>query len=380
MSSEKPTSTTNSQEELHLGLFDLESGKDPNIPPFDEAFLAASSLPGVGMRALRALVARFGDQLGALFDLSVDELSQIMSGGRRTQTSESLANELLTKHASLLNSARDTKDDLANRNVRLVRPNEIPAKLSALKDGPLWLFVQGDVELITIGKHVAIVGTRDATERGVSATRTAVHILAAYPISIISGLAEGIDAAAHSSALAEGVPNVAVLGHGINHTFPASTKDLRQEILRQGGAIISEYPPDEHYRKQNFVQRNRIQAGLAELVVAVEGKKSGGTAHTVRFSSKYNRPIIGFDWAGAGDLNALVREQKTGNVIEIFSPEGRHYLDTAIRSLALQANLPTSSLSLVHKYLKWEAGFRAIHPADLNMLQDAIDEMRRKKP
>ncbi|GAX57373.1 DNA-processing protein DprA [Streptomyces olivochromogenes] len=86
--------------------------------------------------------------------------------------------------------------------------------------------------------------------------------------------------------------------------FPAETADVRARIICTGGAVATEYLSEEHFRKAQFVQRNRLQAALADIVVAAEGKRAGETAHTVRFVGAYRRPVIGFTWLGAGDLTA----------------------------------------------------------------------------
>jgi predicted Rossmann fold nucleotide-binding protein DprA/Smf involved in DNA uptake len=86
----------------------------------------------------------------------------------------------------------------------LLGPSQLPPRLAALGDGPLWLFVEGEVRALVDGPHIAVVGTRDATRDGVRATEAAVRTLAAYPITLVSGLANGIDATAHMAALRDG--------------------------------------------------------------------------------------------------------------------------------------------------------------------------------
>src|SRR5207253_4596361 len=128
------------------------------------------------------------------------------------------------------------------------------------------LFVQGQPDVLTASAYIAIVGTRDATPVGMKTAERLAALVIKQGLRIVSGLAEGIDAAAQRVAAYYEVPQVAVLGTGIRHVFPASTRGLRKRIVAAGGAVISEYLPDENYGKANFVQRNRIEAALASAV------------------------------------------------------------------------------------------------------------------
>lgn len=169
--------------------------------------------------------------------------------------------------------------------------------------------------------------------------------------------------------------NVAFLGHGTHLVFPAETAETRARIVHAGGAVASEYMPAEHYRKAQFVQRNRLQAGLADLVVGAEGERAGGTAHTVRFAAAYCRPIVGFAWPGAGDLTALVQAEPTGRLIDIFAPAGRRTFDALCRRLADSYGHPTSGLTLVERQLTREAQLRALPREDLERLRRRIDAL-----
>jgi hypothetical protein len=202
-----------------------------------------------------------------------------------------------------------------------------------------------------------------------------VRTLAAYPITLVSGLANGIDAVAHQAALRDGVRNVAFLGHGIDVVFPAETADIRARIVSAGGAVASEYLPGEHYRKAQFVQRNRLQAALADIVVAAEGQRTGGTAHTVRFAATYRRPIIGFTWPGVGDLADLIDTEPTGRLIDIFTTAGRRTFDALCRSTADSYGHTTFGLSLVERQLGREVELRALHPEDFKRLRQRLDNL-----
>ncbi|WP_182907559.1 DNA-processing protein DprA [Microbispora sp. H13382] len=342
--------------------------------PFAIALLALGGVRGLGVKGLRALVREYREQLGRLWDLPADALRQELARVK-VPTAAKVADELGDHRPRLLEAAQAKAAGLAERGVHVLGPSTVPPRLAALSDGPLWLFVEGDPQALFVGPHIAVVGTRNATKEGVRATDAAVRSLAAYPITVVSGLANGIDAVAHAAALRDGVRNVAFLGHGTDLVFPAETAEMRARIVHAGGAIASEYMPGEHYRKAQFVQRNRLQAALADVVVAVEGERRGGTAHTVRFASAYGRPIVGFTWPGAGDLTVLIEAEPAGQLIDIFSLTGRRAFDGLCRRLADSYGHVTFGLTLVERQLIREVQLRALPREDLARLRRRIDAL-----
>ncbi|MER5537755.1 DNA-processing protein DprA [Streptomyces mirabilis] len=192
--------------------------------------------------------------------------------------------------------------------------------------------------------------TAAAEETASGAAEAAVRTMAAYPITLVSGLANGIDAAAHQAALRDGVRNVAFLGHGIAIVFPAETADVRVRIIRTGRAVATEYLSEEHFRKAQFVQRNRLQAALADIVVAAEDERGDGTAHTVRFASAYRRPVIGFTWPAPVTWLLSSVKSPTGQLIDIFSAAGRRSFDTLCRGIAHAVPPPSTPVSKTDRH------------------------------
>lgn len=167
---------------------------------------------------------------------------------------------------------------------------EFPPALATIPDLPYWLFVQG--ELLNLHtKAVAIVGTRKPTDDGIFLAKYVVAALAGRAWPTVSGLALGIDQVVHEESIRFGIPTIAVLGTGINQNYPRGSAAIRAEILRNGGTIISEYLPNQSYSGDNFVRRNRLQAGLCDTLVPVEWNIKSGTAHTVEFAHKYGKKI-----------------------------------------------------------------------------------------
>ncbi|MCP3013838.1 DNA-protecting protein DprA [Nocardiopsis dassonvillei] len=338
-------------------------------PPFAVALLALAEISGVGHQALRTLVNAYGDKLGHLL---VSPPEQIVPRLRALKAPTALIESLTRSAPDLLDRASEHERRLAKQNVHLLSPAQLPTRLAQLPDGPRWLFVQGDPAALSDGPHVAIVGTREATPAGIEATNVAVRLMASYPITLVSGLANGVDAAAHARALDFGLRNVAFLGHGINLVFPAETKHLRERIIEQGGAVVSEYLPNDRYRKQQFVQRNRLQAGQAEAVIVTEGQASGGTAHTVRFAARYHTPIIGLTWPGVGDLVKVIADTPGGQIIDIFDAFERRQLDALLRALTEQHGHPAYPLKILEDMVAWEFAQRDLRPEDVKRLLDTI--------
>lgn len=181
-----------------------------------------------------------------------------------------------------------------------------PALLKELKDAPLRLFYRGVPPQRLSAHCVAVVGSRKASHYGLSWSRRLGAALTSRGISVCSGLALGIDAAAHMGALdvitsqapspsestgslAPGVP-VAVLGHGWQHTYPRQNMALRQK-MEEHGVLLTEYPPDSPPSRWTFPERNRIIAGLCQAVVVVEAGPRSGSLHTARFANEGGRDV-----------------------------------------------------------------------------------------
>lgn len=269
-------------------------GPAADAEDFDLHLLALGRVKGVGVHALRVLIDHAGGDLARIWHEDTPTLGDVLAKAR-VREARKVATAIGYGKDELLADGRRERDALAAEQVRLIGMHDsaFPRPLAELPDAPYWLFVQGNPAALSSVAHIAIVGTRDATPLGVKTAERLAHFVVKEGLGIVSGLAEGIDAAAHRVAAYYDVPQVAVLGTGIRQVFPTSTGGLRKRILGAHGAVITEYLPDEKYGKANFVQRNRIQAGLASAVCPVEGRIKGGTAHTVTFAERYRRALFG---------------------------------------------------------------------------------------
>ncbi|MDE5555469.1 MAG: DNA-processing protein DprA [Muribaculaceae bacterium] len=141
---------------------------------------------------------------------------------------------------------------------------------------------------------MAIVGTRHATPYGLDFVNHFVAELAERldNLIVVSGLAYGIDVAAHRAALDNNVPTVAVVAHGLNTIYPADHRSTAAKIVNSGGAIVTEYTSDATIHRSNFLARNRIVAGLSDAVIVVESDIKGGALATARIAAAYNREVF----------------------------------------------------------------------------------------
>jgi DNA processing protein len=168
---------------------------------------------------------------------------------------------------------------------------EYPNKLRTIEDKPLVLYVDGNLDILNECNNIAIVGTRNPTQKGYEVSSILAEKLAMENCCIVSGFATGCDEAAHRGCLSVKGKTIAVIPSGHNCIYPKGNKPLYNMILLNHGAVISELPPNAKAEMHTFIERNRIIAALSEGIIIIEGGKKGGTSHTVRFANTYNKFI-----------------------------------------------------------------------------------------
>lgn len=168
---------------------------------------------------------------------------------------------------------------------------EYPFLLKEIPNAPKSIFVKG-VLPIQGEVCVAIVGTRKATANGRLIAKKIASELAEAGVVVVSGLALGIDTAAHEGAILGGGKTIAVLGNGLNQIYPASNENLAKRIIESGGGLISEYSPEIPSYPSNFLERNRIVSGLSVAIVVVEAPIPSGSLSTARYALEQNREVF----------------------------------------------------------------------------------------
>jgi DNA processing protein len=245
--------------------------------------IALTQLEKVGSVTAKTLISYCG---GAkeVFKKGKYELSKIPGVG------PFLSNEIIKKDV-LLKAENIVKGHEKN-NIRtyFYLDDDYPERLKNFNDSPIILYATGTNELNN-PRTLGIVGTRNATLRGKMITERIVAELAEFNVTIISGLAFGIDAYAHEAAVQNSIPNIAVMGSGINITYPSEHKLLREKISKNGD-IVSEFALDTSPEKGHFPMRNRIIAGLSDALLVVESGQKGGAIITTNLAFDYNKDIF----------------------------------------------------------------------------------------
>jgi DNA processing protein len=169
---------------------------------------------------------------------------------------------------------------------------DYPRRLRECEDAPIILYTRGNVDL-NAPKILSIVGTRSATEYGRSITEKIISELArSHPdLLIVSGLAYGIDIAAHKAALKHNLKTIAALGHGLQFMYPSMHRRIADSIMHQG-ALVTEFQGSKKPDPGNFVSRNRIIAGLADATLIIESAEKGGALITADLANSYNREVF----------------------------------------------------------------------------------------
>lgn len=247
--------------------------------------IALTFTHGLGNTSIRRLVDLYPDE--DIFTLPKSELKNAFG------THQSIIDNILGK--SGFSRAEEELRFCEQNHIRplfFTDPN-YPARLnrSETDDCPALLYVLGTAEL-NPERAIAVVGTRHATAYGRDNTDRLVRELQPYNTPIISGLAYGIDTAAHIAALDHGLPTVAVLGHGLDQIYPAQNRPLAKRILEAGGALITEYPSGTAINPRYFPARNRIIAALADATVVVEASEKGGALITAAIAASYHREVF----------------------------------------------------------------------------------------
>lgn len=276
--------------------------------------IALAQIKGLDLGKAEELLSRVGG-LDVFYELSTRQLwtklgSQpaFCSDSRRSKSledGEAESNFLVQSHAKGLYFEDD----------------DYPRRLHYISDAPVMLYQLGDCDLNA--KHiVSVVGTRRASAYGQRMARELVLGLAERldDLVIVSGLAYGIDISAHRAALEAGVPTVAVVAHGLRTIYPADHRDYAARIVRQGGAIITEYVSNAPIHRGNFLARNRIVAGLADCTVIVESAEKGGAMSTAALTVGYGRELAAFPGratdSGSAGPNRLIKSQRASMICD----------------------------------------------------------------
>lgn len=247
-------------------------------------WIALNMTPGVGPRAAAKLLERFGSPK-AVFGALRMELEQLKI---RPEAVESImTRNLFARAEAELGRVRALGGDIL-----LLDDGTYPALLREIHDPPPVLYVQGAWAAACDAPCIAFVGSRKCSTYGVNAAEMLARELASRGVTIVSGLARGIDAAAHRGALAAGGRTIGVMGTGLDEIYPADNKTLAAEILAKGGALLTQFPLETPPLPENFPYRNRIISGLSLGIVVVEATERSGSLITARLGLEQDREVF----------------------------------------------------------------------------------------
>lgn len=267
--------------------------------------MALSFLPRIGSVLSRQLIAYCGSAQ-AVFKKKKHQLERIPGIGPERAAA--------IVHARVRDAAEAEWFFLQRHDIRVhsFQDSNYPYRLKQCADAPLVVYYKGSESLNTA--HVlAIVGTRNITPYGREIVERLIQELKSYGVLLVSGLAYGVDIAAHKSALKIGIPSIGVLAHGLDRIYPAAHRSTAEKMLSCGG-LLTEYPSATQPERDNFPARNRIVAGMSDATIVIESADRGGALITAEFANEYNRDVFAYpgrtDDPYSAGCNRLIRTHK----------------------------------------------------------------------
>lgn len=278
--------------------------------------MALTRTPLIGGKTARVLLEYFGSA-EAVFKMPARQLAAVSGlGEKRVQALKTAADrEAIEKEMNFMER-------------HAIRPlhwkhKDYPGQLNNCADAPVLLYYKGNASL-NAERMVAVIGTRRHTDYGRRVTERLIEDMQQEGVTVVSGLAFGIDICAHKKAIACNLPTIGVLGHGLDRVYPDAHKNIAREMLQQGG-LLTEYVSGTLPDRQHFPMRNRIVAGMAAVTVVVETGITGGAMITARLAAGYNRDVAAFPGrtidAQSEGCNELIRTniaQMIGNATDLM--------------------------------------------------------------
>ncbi len=245
--------------------------------------IALTLLPKVGAVTIKTLVSYCGSPK-AVFEARKKELLAIPMIG------EKIVSYIL--HPEVLSMAEKEMAFMEKNGIKhlFYFDDDFPSRLKPYPDSPAILYYKGNFDF-NPERMVSIIGTRHPSHQGMMICEEIVEGLKPYGVTIVSGLAYGVDVTAHKAAITRNIPTIASVAHGLGRVYPAKHRDVAEAMLGNGG-LISEYPSKAVPDRERFPMRNRIIAGMADALIVIESARKGGSMITTKFAGNYNKDVF----------------------------------------------------------------------------------------
>lgn len=326
------------------------------------SLLALHFIPGIGNQIIRQLISYCGSA-DRVFKTPKGKLQKIPGIGDVTAQAIITGKYFVSAEKELRNAEKE------NATLIFFTDKNYPSRLKQIADAPSLLYAKGNIDFEN-PKAVAIVGTRKSTDYGRDCVAELVASLQKHDALIISGLAYGIDILAHRHALKNGLPTIGIMGSGIDIMYPYSHLDTAKKMMTRGG-IVTENPfgtkPDAH----NFPARNRIIAGLCDVLIVVEAALKGGALITAEIANTYNKDVLAFPGnvgrSFSEGCNGLIKANKANLITSIADLEYIMNWNTEIK------NPPRKEIFILDSYEPDEQAILKLLIENKNQLM--IDEL-----
>ncbi|RNI30624.1 DNA-processing protein DprA [Rufibacter latericius] len=331
--------------------------------------VALPLIPGIGGGNARLLVSYCGSAQ-EVFLVSKDRLKKIPGVG------EILASRIASHQSAVLRQAELILKRATQEAVKILfyTSPEFPTRLRNLPDAPLLLYYKGTADL-NASKIISIVGTRKSTEYGRVVTEQLVQGLVKHQALVVSGLAYGIDVAAHRAALKAGLPTVGVMATGIESVYPAVHKSIADKMLHQGG-LLTEFPYETKPDAPRFPARNRIIAGLADCTIVVESTQKGGSLISADIAHGYDREVMAVPGPITSETsqgcNQLIKTLKAVPFTQIKDLEELLNWDKALASPAVDLQEEFNSFQFTEEERRVLRALKEAGPTHIDVLSRHI--------
>jgi len=310
--------------------------------------IALTLIKNVGHIHAKNLLNHFGTA-EAVFSANKKSLLQIEGIG------EVIAKQILSTNALIVAEEQLLFIQKHKIDILFYTDEQYPRRLKSCFDAPVLLYYKGTADL-NHQRIVSIVGTRNATSYGQALCRQLAETLQPYNVIIVSGLAYGIDVAAHKESLNLNIPTIGVLGHGLDRMYPPMHKQIANKMLKNGG-LLTEFSLETIPDKANFPKRNRIIAGLADVTIVVEAAMKGGALITAEIANSYHRDVYAFPGRTTDEYsmgcNFLIKTNRAGLIAH---PKDLIYYmgwddilaDSAERQIEIPLNLSAEEIKIIN--------------------------------